>query len=127
MVSENNALYYGLISPTAFYPKLSYAISCTILALHGWCMYKYESLCITLTWSNPPSVSYYGIFPVVRQIAPSKTALQICDLHAYSVPRILLVVLSVEFANADTAQKVHYWPDTDNQSNNRYITKCVCE
>ena len=28
----------------------------------------------------------------------------------------------VEFANTDTAQKMHYWVDTDNQSDYRCIT-----
>ena len=55
---------------------------------------------------------------VARQVAPSKTALQSRDLHAYSVLREelltrgsamcmhhLSVTLLVEFANGDTAQK----------------------
>ena len=54
--------------------------------------------------------------PVVRQVVPSKTALQRRNLHAYSVLREellarrsamrlchLSVALSVEFADADTA------------------------
>ena len=34
----------------------------------------------------------------------------------------LSVTLLVEFADADTAQKVHYRPDTNNQSNYQRIT-----
>ena len=73
---------------------------------------------------------------VVSQVAPSKTALQSCDSHAYSILREellargsamrmchLLVTLSVQFANADTAQKAHYRPDTDNRSDNWCITR----
>ena len=74
-------------------------------------MYKYESLCITLTWSNPPSVSYYGIFPVTRQlcstIQDSFTKPQLACIQR-SKRRFLSVVLAVEFANANTAQKVQY-------------------
>ena len=85
--------------------------------------------CITLTWSNPPSVSYYGIFPVMRQICStiqdSFTKLQLAYIQRSKI-RILSVVLSVEFANANTAQKVQYRPDTDNHANNQCITKCVC-
>ena len=36
--------------------------------------------------------------------------------------RHLSVTLSVEFADADTAQKAHYQPDTDNRSDNRCTT-----
>ena len=31
------------------------------------------------------------------------------------------VALSVEFVNADIAQKVHYWPNTDNLSDKQWI------
>ena len=76
--------------------------------------------------------------PVARQVPPSKTALQTRDSHAYSVlreellargsamcMRHLSVILSVEFADADTAQKEHYRPNTDNQSDNRCITNYI--
>ena len=72
---------------------------------------------------------------VARQVAPSTTALQSCDLHTYSVRREELLAcgsvmrmrhlsfaLWVEFADADDAQKAHYQPDTDNRSNYRCIT-----
>ena len=36
--------------------------------------------------------------------------------------RYLLVALSLEFADADTAQKTHYQPDTDSRSDNQFIT-----
>ena len=73
---------------------------------------------------------------VARQVAPTKTALQSCNSHTYSVlreellahgsamhMRHLLVTLSVEFADGDTFQKAHYRPDSDNRSDNRCITK----
>ena len=37
----------------------------------------------------------------------------------------LLFMLSVEFADVDAAQKVHYRPNTDNQSNYQCITNHV--
>ena len=90
-------------------------------------LYKYESLRIMLTWSNAPSVSYCGIF-----LSSSEASSTIQD--SFTKPRIarvqhskiahgpamrmrhLSVTLSVEFANANTAQKPHYRPDTDNRS-----------
>ena len=77
---------------------------------------------------------------VAIQDAPSKTALQNHDSHAYSALREeslacesamcmchLSVTLSIEFANSDTAQKAHYQPNTDNRSDNRCITiLCQC-
>ena len=72
---------------------------------------------------------------VARQVAPSKTALQTRNSHAYSAlreellargsgmsMRHLSVMLSVEFADANNAQKAHYWPDTNSRSDNRCIT-----
>ena len=86
-----------------------------------------------------PFSRYYSTLkpssPVARQVAPSKTGLQSHDSHAYSVLReellahgsamrmcYLSITLSVEFADADTAQKVRYQPDTDNRSDNQCIT-----
>ena len=40
----------------------------------------------------------------------------IWDSSCYKLLRL------VEFANTDTAQKMHYWVDTDNQSDYRCIT-----
>ena len=86
-------------------------------------MYKFESLHIMLTWSNTPSVCYCGLF-VARQVAPSKVTLQRGgDLQSYSVRKDELVprgsalhmhhlsVALVEFADTDSAQKMHYWVD----------------
>ena len=44
-------------------------------------MYKYESLCITLTWSNPPSVSYYTGSEVNSTIQDSFTNLRLAHLQ----------------------------------------------
>ena len=86
-------------------------------------MYKFESLHIMLTWSNTPSVCYCGLF-VVRQVAPPKVTLQRGgDLQSYCVRKDELVprgsalhmhhlsVALVEFADTDSAQKMHYWVD----------------
>ena len=72
---------------------------------------------------------------VARQVAPSKTDLQSRALHAYNILREELLAcgsamrmhhlsatLSVQFADADTAQKAQYQPDTDNRPDNRCIT-----
>ena len=77
--------------------------------------------------------------PVVRQVAPSKTALESHNSHAYSIQREellacgsamrmrhLSVTLSVEFADTDIAQKAHYWPNTDNRFDNWSITNVKC-
>ena len=74
-----------------------------------------------LTWSNTPSVCYCGLF-IARLVALSMVTLQ-RDLKSYSVRRDELVprgsalhmhhlsVALVEFADTDTAQKMHYWVD----------------
>ena len=85
---------------------------------------KYESFRITLTWSNAPSVSYCETF-----LSSSETSSTIQDsftkpwltriqcsreelLARGSAMRThhLSVTLSIEFADADTAQKAHYCP-----------------
>ena len=86
-------------------------------------LYKFESLRIMLTWSNTPSVCYCGLF-IARLVALSMVTLQRGgDLKSYSVRRDELVargsaphmhhlsVVVVEFADTDTAQKMHYWVD----------------
>ena len=92
-----------------------------------------------LLWVGPFSQDYGTLkpsSPVARQVAPSKTGLQSRDSHAYSsvlreellahgsAMRMchLSIMLLIEFADADTAQKVHYQPNTNNRSNNQCIT-----
>ena len=76
-----------------------------------------------LTWNNAPSVSCCGPFVSgseagstidhPRQLYQAVTCTHIASrLHMYH----LSVPLSVELANADTTQEVHYWADTKNQS-----------
>ena len=82
---------------------------------------------------------YCGLFSPAKQYhhpVDSKATLQSCDLHALHVQRAglpaqgfvmrvrhLLVVLLIELANADTAQKVHYQANTDNRSDYHCITR----
>ena len=87
------------------------------------------NLCITLTWSNTPSVCYCGLF-VVRQVALSKVTLQRCNLQGATyyvacgsaIHMCHLSVALVEFADTDTAQKMHHRADIDSWSDYRCIT-----